>query len=291
MEVQLAGVGIILLGDFNPALFHPDWLVRNDLVPPGLGEAAGGEGLVVSHDVTQFVADWLTFQVTATRCSFSTSQLPFSEALADLAVGTFSLLSHTPVDAFGLNADSHYRLPNQAAWHAFGDRYAPKEPWASILRPEDGWQPRADDVFVAAGMRELVMEAHRSDKTGYVRVELAPSERMPQQAVGVYVGINDHYQLSSSPTQRGDGLQASLLIKEKWTTRVSSPSGSAGSCWRGLVTASPDTGSPERKGQEELSSAGRTLRSVITFPRLPGNVSTEDERNEGDRHADKRQAD
>jgi hypothetical protein len=44
-KLELAGVNIVLLGDFNPALFHPDWFVRNDLVPAGLGEAAKGEGM------------------------------------------------------------------------------------------------------------------------------------------------------------------------------------------------------------------------------------------------------
>jgi hypothetical protein len=214
---EVAGVEVVLVGDFNPALFHPDWLAQNDLITDGLAAALKeAPDFVVSHEVTQFSADWLVCQVTVSRCMFSTRQLPLADAVRDLAIGVFSLLSHTPVDAIGINANSHFRIANEAQWHAFGDYYAPKDRWHEVLSPGDEWIARQDDTSVAAGMRQIVMEVHRKDKSGYLRVEIAPSLRMPSGTFGAFVGMNEHFQLSSSPDNRGDGLKVAQVVRAQW---------------------------------------------------------------------------
>lgn len=62
IEPEISGVGVVVLGDFNPAIFTPAWFALHDLLPRSVAENAG---LQVAHQqVTAFDADWLHLQVT-----------------------------------------------------------------------------------------------------------------------------------------------------------------------------------------------------------------------------------
>ena len=48
--------------------------------------------------------------------------------LRDLAMGIFTILSHTPVSKMGINRHFHFATPSVHAWHTIGHTLAPKDP-------------------------------------------------------------------------------------------------------------------------------------------------------------------
>lgn len=214
---DLAGVAIVGVGAFNPAIIHPAWLADKELIPQNQAEHAmrqtDAQQLIVTPQVAVFVADWLSVQVTQNQAVFSTVDLGREADLRDLVLGIWELLPETPVDAIGINADSHFRIPSEEAWHAFGDRFLPKDFWNPLF--EGGACIKRPDGQ-AVGMRVMTVEVARSDRQtpGFVRVELAPSVRLGPH--GVYVGINAHFQLRKTADQRTTASDAARALRENW---------------------------------------------------------------------------
>lgn len=61
---------IVALGSFNPAIFHPVWFARHELIREA--EADASKVQVVSPEVTVVEAEWFSLQVTTERFSLET---------------------------------------------------------------------------------------------------------------------------------------------------------------------------------------------------------------------------
>ncbi len=207
--VELSGVSVVGAGSFNPAIFHPNWLAESKLLARSDAEHALQE-IVVSPKFTAFTAGWLIVQVTLEQVVFSTVEEAREQELRDLAKGVFELLPHTPIDAIGINVDSHFRVPSEDAWHEIGDIFLPKNRWEPLFEGEE-WLARGEGKTV--GMRSMTVEVWRPNRKDYVRVEVAPSARITPN--GVFIGINSHLQLTEGE-DRGTGLQAAQMIAERW---------------------------------------------------------------------------
>ena len=94
IEPEISSVSVILLGDFNPAIFTPAWFALHGLLPKGAADRAD---LKVAHpQTTSFTADWLQLNVLVDRFSAETTQAPHIR-LCDLVVRVFrEHLFHTP---------------------------------------------------------------------------------------------------------------------------------------------------------------------------------------------------
>lgn len=222
---ELSGVTIVAAGSFNPAIVHPLWLAEKELIPENVAEHAmeqeSAKQMMVSPQLASFVADWLSVQVTPKQAVLATVDQGRAVDLRDLAKGFFDLLPETPVDALGINADSHFRTDGAAAWHAFGDRFLPKDFWEPLFQG-DAWKPR-DTTGSRVGMRAMTVEIQRSDPEvpGYVRIEIAPSTRIGPN--GVYVGINAHFQLTqriqhahAGAAARANAGAAARVLAAQW---------------------------------------------------------------------------
>lgn len=214
---ELSGVAIVGAGTFNPAILHPQWLAEKELIPENLAEHAmrqeSPQPVVVSPQLTVFVGDWLSVQVTPEQAVFSTVDQGRELDLRDFVRGVFDLLPETPVDALGINSDTHFRTGSEGAWHAFGDRFLPKEFWEPLF--DDGaWRKRPDGKRV--GMRSMTVEVHRDDEIlpGMVRVEVAPSVRITPN--GVYIGVNGHFLLSTVGDRRANAGHAARVLADQW---------------------------------------------------------------------------
>lgn len=213
--LELSGVTVVCAGSFNPAIFHPTWLAKKELIPGHLAESAvsgaGGREMVVTSQLAAYVADWLTVQITQNQAVFATVDSARSPDLRDLVVSVLKLLPESPVRAVGINTDAHFRAASEEAWHAFGDKFLPKDFWEPLF--SDGpWKARPDGKHV--GMRVMTVEVAREGEfPGHVRVELAPSTRIGPN--GIYIGTNGHFQVGS-PTSPGNGLEASRIIEHNW---------------------------------------------------------------------------
>src|SRR5688572_8331526 len=102
----LAGPSIVLLGSFNPAIFHPEWFARHGLLREDEGKA---DLDVVSPPVASFSLDWLKVQVTGDRFIATAEDVGHSLPLRDLVIGTFTYLEHTPIRGVGLNRLMHFK--------------------------------------------------------------------------------------------------------------------------------------------------------------------------------------
>lgn len=190
------GTSIVLLGDFSPKIFHPIWFAQAELI--GKSEAENAEIEVVHADLASFSLDWLKVQVIQNRFALTTTQESHFEPLRDLAVGTFKLLSHTPIRAMGINRDMHFPMQSVEEWHAFGHRMAPKEHWGALEKP---------------GLISLTMQGVRPDESkGYIRVKVEPSTVVHP---GIFFSVNDHFQVLDASSPKGS-YEIMNLLQKSW---------------------------------------------------------------------------
>src|SRR5690606_25466939 len=125
---------IVVLGDFNPAIFQPLWFWVNGLLPRE--EAEEAEIGVVSKEVASFVISGINIQVTGYRLGLTVTEPQQEPILRDLAIGTLSLLEHTPLNAIGFNRDMVFGVGSSESKDRIGFTLVPRENWETILEPE-----------------------------------------------------------------------------------------------------------------------------------------------------------
>jgi hypothetical protein len=192
---EIEATNIVLLGNFNPAIFQPAWLVAHNLIRKEEGDAAKIQ--VIAAEVASFATDWLNLLVTQNKFQASTSDPSHYEPLRDLVLGIFLLLEHTPFDKMGINREMHFKMPSVEAWHEVGHLLVPKEIWREFLGDP--------------GMRSVSVEGspkHAPDTV--LRVKVEPSTRVQP---GVYVETNQHHQASGPDAPR----QLMGILRDKWT--------------------------------------------------------------------------
>ncbi len=195
IPIDEQAASIVVLGHFNPSIFHPAWLAAHGLI--GEREAEQSKIDFATDAASVFHTDWLQMNIVLNRLQASTTQEAYYEALRDILIGSLELLKHTPITALGLNREFHYRLESEKALHAVGDLLAPKASWNMLTKP---------------GMRSLTMQGVRTDgRDGYEMVRVEPSTRVPQ---GIYVNINDHFNLSNNKTIGAE--DALTVLKACW---------------------------------------------------------------------------
>ena len=104
-------INVILLGKFNPTIFHPQWFECNELIRPN--EAENADIQIIHPDIALFFLHWLRLEVSRERFRADLLQDVNNNAFHDLIVSTFALLSHTPIHAMGFNyvtEVNYYRL-------------------------------------------------------------------------------------------------------------------------------------------------------------------------------------
>lgn len=187
-EISVDEITVVLVGDFNPKIFHPMWFSHNEIIRQN--EAAEAVVEIVHADVASFSIEWLTVQVLHDRFTAAIKAEAYRKHLGDLVQNVFTQLGHSPVRQLGLNASFRLNFRSESDWHGFGHFLTPKSPWA--------------DVLSSPGMRSVVMQGVRSDdRPGHINVTIEPDLRTRSDAI---VRINDHYDLDETK----DGVKASV---------------------------------------------------------------------------------
>lgn len=198
VKPEIQGLSFVLVGDFNPTIFHPLWFSHHELIGEHEGGAAKIE--VVHNDISVFDLDWMRLQVTRDRFELTTLQEPYFEVIRDLVIGTFQLLEHTPVKALGINHQLHFKMKDADEWHGLGHRLAPKECWNKVLEKP--------------GMQKVSIKGERTDGyKGNILVTVEPSSKLKY---GTYFAINDHYEADTTAGKSGVKYLVNI-IKENWT--------------------------------------------------------------------------
>ena len=192
IEPELSDVSIVLIGKLNPAIFTPAWFALHKLLPESVADTAQLQ--VVHQQVTEFSTNWLRLQVTPERFSAETSLAPHIR-LRDFVVRVFKdHLHHTPITAFGINWQVHFRVGSSAERDRIGRTLAPVEPWGA-------WANQIGLDGEHGGMTSLTMmqgDPEGRPKGDSINITVEPSNRIGEGRLGVYVRVNDHYSIESS---------------------------------------------------------------------------------------------
>ncbi len=212
IEPEISGVNVVLLGDFNPAIFTPAWFALHGLLSESVTDSAD---LQVAHQqVTDFVADWLSLQVTTERFSVGTLQAPYIR-LRDLVARIFKEhLHHTPLRAFGINRFVHFQVQSLNERDRIGRTLAPVEPWGA-------WGHDLGVNGEHGGMTSLTMSqvAPQGRPTGgQINVTVEPSKQIGKGRTGVYVRVNDHYAIDNA--ELGTAGRLMQLFEDNFDTSL-----------------------------------------------------------------------
>jgi hypothetical protein len=175
-QLETEGFSIVALGAFNPSIFQPLWFSAHNLIRQEEANAAKIE--IIHRNATIFSTEWLSLQVTEGNFTALTQDPTKSLPLRDLVIGTFKLLEHTSLTAFGFNGFGQFSAPSEDRWHAFEHYFAPSEPWGPILK--------------VPGLTSLVMEGTREGSPDKIQVRIESSVKVP---LGVFITINQHHDL------------------------------------------------------------------------------------------------
>lgn len=180
MKIELQEPTVVLRGKFNPAIFHPSWFARHQLIRDN-EVPTDPEGLLVMESHAQFTVGGFNLLVNHDRFQVGTSDLALELPLADLVRGVFGLLDQTPLTVLGVNRLVHFKLANEAAWEKIARHLAPHDIWA--------------DLISAPKMLGVGHEAARTDGLpGRLTVHVMHSGAI--QSPAVVVNINHHIDLA-----------------------------------------------------------------------------------------------
>lgn len=205
-EAEILGSSVVLVGQFNPAIFSPAWLARYGVISDD--EANAAEEPVTHPQIAQISIQHLTIVAETNKFVVSLTSDPIVRVL-DIAVQIFrDLLPHTPIRAFGINYWEHWRVETFEKRLALGRALAPLGPWGEWGQSFDGPTPEQ-----TGGMLELVMKkpfppvGEGKDKMeGHQRVEIGPSKELADKLRGVFLQVNHHRELA--PDTAEGALQA-----------------------------------------------------------------------------------
>jgi hypothetical protein len=99
LEPDRQSYAIVVLGDFNPSIFQPLWFSLNGLMPEE--ETKNADIAIIHKQIASFSIGKIQVQVDDSRLGLTTVESPQGPILRDLAIGTLSILEHTPLKELG----------------------------------------------------------------------------------------------------------------------------------------------------------------------------------------------
>ena len=170
IEPEISSVSIVLVGSFNPPIFHPEWFASHRLISDREREAAEVE--IIHREIALFRMEWLSVRVEPQSFVAETQEAPFIR-LADFVTKTFKeYLNHTPVHMMGINRLVHFSVGDEGVRNRLGQKLAPHEPWWEWAAALAGKSARK-----RGGLRSLTMVQRDLDdrNKGRLQARIEPS--------------------------------------------------------------------------------------------------------------------
>jgi len=196
-QVHSEGVQVVILGNFNPAIFSPGWLLAKELIRQDDYDLAAPQ--VIVPQLSIFTTGWLRCEATPQRLVLGTEEPLEFERVRDVATSILTLLSQTPINMLGINRYFHAAVPERK-WHAIGDYLTPKAIWERAL--------------VLPGMQDITIRSVRQDDfAGQINVTVQPSALVQP---GVFIFQNDHFLLKKvqrQPSSRAEFFSPEIIAE------------------------------------------------------------------------------
>jgi hypothetical protein len=214
IEPELSELLIVLVGNFNPTIFQPSWFARHGLITDGAAQSA--EISVIHPDITAFSIESLfTLQVERERLTIGRTAIPWVYG-SDLIAKIFrDLLPHTPVSKLGINVLVHFDAGSQAKRDEIGEMLAPRGPWG-----EFGALVSSGEGAKHGGLQSLTLiQKNVSDRPGgWVQAKIEPSLRIRAGQSGIFMEVNDHYEVYGADGQDAQAIVA--ILQDKYDSSV-----------------------------------------------------------------------
>jgi hypothetical protein len=194
--VEIEGRSIVIAGGFAPEHFHPSWFSEHELLRDA--EIEHADVHIVHPEAASFTAGWLNIRASRDSLEASTTDAGSYDALRDLVVAAFRLMDAVRPVALGLNYNLHYKMPSADYSLAIGERLVPTPPWKLVTRPH---------------FRTLIVRGSRDEQSedGTISVRVEGSVLIDQ---GLYIGVNDHYDLEKVPDKEARSRLLEILDAE-----------------------------------------------------------------------------
>ena len=181
MESKITELSIVLIGDFNPIVFQPSWLVYKGLIQEVEAEEKNITEVLIHPEISKFSLDWADIEITKQRFQIKTTKASHFEVIKDLAISIFKILKNTPLNKIGINHSFHYQLTPKK-YYELGEKLAPFNNWDNVLK-----KPK----LLHLEMQEFPRE---DGAKGYYRINVIPSNLIPDS--GINITTNNHFENS-----------------------------------------------------------------------------------------------
>jgi hypothetical protein len=199
---------IVVLGAFNPAIFHPEWFLRQKLISEAEANSSDTNINVVGKDVAEINLSGMKIFCMNDRFSIGTSNISQAARMQDFLLQTFTTLSHVPVTACGINPQAHYRVKDESFWHKIGDTLAPKD----LI-----WR----DLVEQPGMQSLMIKALRKGEfEGETLLWVEPSQDKRFHP-GIFVRANYSHTFSKESLHAQSTELLTKFLKTEWDSACS----------------------------------------------------------------------
>lgn len=203
-EIERNNWSIVLIGSFNPAIFHPSWYLHNRVSSKEVAEAATIS--VVHPEIASISLGTMRIEVQQNRYTVQT-ELPPDVAILDHIVLVFGdLLPHSEIEQFGINRAAHFRTRDRDARISLGRLFAPTEPWGEF--GERIARSQGDQI---GGMMGVTMRENLNESAwaGHIDARLSPAYELDRET-GVQVLVNNHFSIKEY--EKGEGTSRALSV-------------------------------------------------------------------------------
>jgi len=184
-------VTVVLIGNFNPLMFQPQWFGKNEIINQSEVDAIVSnqpKSFLIAPNFTIFETSQLQIQVQENRFSVIGMKESFC-IVKDVVKKTFEKLESMPITAMGINTAAHFDIPEISIYHKFGDMLSPKAIWKTLLGDNISGDNRT------GGLMRMQMTNYKDNKSGEFNVTV---ERSARFSSGIFINCNDHYQFDEN---------------------------------------------------------------------------------------------
>lgn len=213
IEPEISGASIVMVGSFNPGIFQPFWFAENKVISEEL--AASAQIGLIHPDISSFRLEGeFNVQVERERFSIDRALAPLIR-IPDVVCRVFGdLLPHTPINQVGMNRLIHFNVRSEAVRDEIGRKRVPWEPWGDWGRT----------AFTGVGVRKgglislTMTQRNLTDRAhGWFQVKVEPSNVIGGGRTGIYMELNDHYDLG----RRAEGASEIVeIVRTHWEASV-----------------------------------------------------------------------